>query len=177
MNTITVEEKEELVRVLQDNQDRLLSTLDAINGDLFLHKSSEDEWSIAELIEHIILVENGVLKGIQKSGITPSEQEIQSALDHTQMKEKAQNRSRKVKAPDPFIPKNIFSDKQAAIEAFKAHRKSISEFINTTTLPLKQIGFPHFTFGMLNGMSWFLFMAEHCERHILQMKEIEDSYK
>ncbi len=177
MNTITVEEKEELISVLQSNQDRLLLVLDAINADLFLHRSSDDKWSVAELVEHIILVEKSVLKGIQKKGATPSEQEIASALDHSQMKEKAHDRSRKIDAPDPFIPKNIFASKETAIVAFKEHRKNIGEFITTTTLPLKQIGFPHFIFGMLNGMSWFLFMAEHCERHILQMEEIKENYK
>lgn len=170
------EEKKELIVELEKNQSQLHTTLSTVSEELFCHQPSEDRWSIAELVEHIILVEKGVLKSIKKYGAKPRSEKIVSALDKDQVRKVANNRARKIKAPDLFIPKGIFKNKAAAIEAFNQHRSEVGDFITTTTLPLHSIGFPHMVIGMLNGMSWFSFMASHCHRHILQIEELKENY-
>ena len=170
-------EKKALVQELQDNQDRLLHFLETIDEELFVYQPPNNSWSIAGLVEHIILSESGIVKGIKKYGEMPSEKAVISALDPKQIREVAKDRSKTYSSPSPFIPKGIFNNKGMAIEGFITHRASLDKFITTTELPLKQISFPHFAFGVLDGRSWLLFMIGHCDRHIVQMEEIKVNRK
>lgn len=168
MNT---EEKEICLKSLADTQKALLKTIELANETEFITRPAENKWSMAELVEHIILVDNSISKGIKKVGATPSKEAIVSSLLMDNIVNKVTNRSRKIEAPKYFIPKGIFANKTAAIDGFIEDRGTIEAFLNTTELPLKFIGFPHPIFGMLNGLDWFVFMAGHCERHRLQMVE------
>lgn len=164
-------EKEICLKSLADTQKALLSTIELVSEEQFIAQPAKDKWSMAELVEHIILVDNSILKGLHKFGATPSTEPIVSKLAIENIVSAVSNRSRKIPAPKYFIPKGVFTTKAAAIEGFKGHRAKIDEFIKTTDLPLKFVGFPHPIFGMLNGLDWFVFMAGHCERHRLQMEE------
>ncbi|GEM_PF-3201596 len=104
---------------------------------------------------------------------TPSAEPIVSKLILEKIVDRVADRSRKIPAPKYFIPKGMFATKAEAVAGFKKLRVSIDEFIQTTELPLKLIGFPHQIFGVLNGVDWLVFMAGHCERHRLQMEEFK----
>jgi len=169
-NTI-LEKKSLVLKTLSDNQNDLLGMLAQVSTDQFLYQPTEESWSIAALVEHIILVEKGVLAGVKKAGTKPADEVITKGLEEEQFRQAMRIRNRKVEAPAQFVPKGIFTNKEAAIEAFNAHRANIADFVKTTDLPLTHIGFPHFVLGILNGFDWFVFMAGHCERHILQMEE------
>lgn len=166
-------EKEICLKSLADTQTALLATLATVSDEQFLARPAEDKWSMAELVEHIILVDRSILKGIHKFGATPSAAPIVSTLILEKIVDRVADRSRKVPAPKYFIPKGMFATKAEAVAGFKKHRASIDEFIQTTELPLKLIGFPHQIFGVLNGVDWLVFMAGHCERHRLQMEEFK----
>ena len=168
---MSTEEKEICLKNLADSQKELINTIEAASETEFLVRPADNKWSMAELVEHIILVDASILKGIKKVGATPSKEAIVSSLLIDNIVNKVTNRSRKIDAPKYFIPKGIFTNKTAAIDGFSEHRATIEAFLNTTELPLKFIGFPHPIFGMLNGLDWFVFMAGHCERHRLQMEE------
>ncbi len=166
-------EKEVCLKSLADTQKALLDTLETVSDKQFLARPAEDKWSMAELVEHIILVDSSILKGIHKFGTTPSTEPIVSKLILEKIVDRVADRSRKIPAPKYFIPKGMFATKAEAVAGFKKHRVSIDEFIQTTELPLKLIGFPHQIFGVLNGVDWLVFMAGHCERHRLQMEEFK----
>lgn len=171
MIDLIADKKLAALKILEDNQHALFQMLEKVSGDLFLYEPAE-KWSIAQLVEHIILVENGVLGGIKKVGTHPKEAVINKPVTEEQFKQILHNRARKIEAPEKYVPKGIFTTKASAIKAFKEHRENIADFVNTTDLPLAYIGFPHFALGMLNGFDWLAFMAGHCERHIAQMEEI-----
>ncbi len=166
-------EKEICLKSLANTQKALLDTLSTVSDQQFLSRPAKDRWSMAELVEHIILVDSSIMKGIHKFSATPSAEPIVSKLILEKIVDRVADRSRRIPAPKYFIPKGMFATKAEAIVGFKKHRASIDEFIQTTELPLKLIGFPHQIFGMLNGVDWLVFMAGHCERHRLQMEEFK----
>jgi|GEM_PF-4965945 len=65
-------EKEVCLKSLADTQKALLDTLETVSDKQFLARPAEDKWSMAELVEHIILVDSSILKGIHKFGTTLS---------------------------------------------------------------------------------------------------------
>ena len=62
MNT---EEKEICLKSLADTQEALLKTIDAASEAEFVTRPAENRWSMAELVEHIILVDRNILGGIK----------------------------------------------------------------------------------------------------------------
>ena len=161
-----------ILKTLSENQNALLATLKKVNADLFAYRPAVDRWSIAEIVEHIILVENGVLAGLKKAGMQPKQEAINKTISDEALSKMLGNRGRKIDAPAHFVPKGVFTDKATAIADFTAHRANLADFVHKTDLPLAYIGFPHFAAGMLNGFDWLVFMTGHCERHIMQMEEI-----
>jgi len=47
--------------------DKLSTAIRTTNRDLFFKRPSEDEWSIAEVVQHLCLAEQHVLKDLRKS--------------------------------------------------------------------------------------------------------------
>ncbi len=170
---MTDKRRKEIINELEDSELAVKKVVEGATEALFQKKPDETSWSMAELVEHIIMVEKGVLGTIQKMGAKASAEPIVSKIDDAKIIKLIANRDIKVKAPEQFLPKGIFTTKEMALQALTAHRAVIQEFISTTTLPLKNIGFPHFAIGMLNAENWFLFMAGHCKRHAEQMAEIK----
>lgn len=170
---MTETRRKEIFADLENSEQAVKKVVERASEALFLKKPDDTSWSMAELVEHIIMVEKGVLGTIQKIGAKTAEEAITSKLDDKAIIKLISNRERKVKAPEHFVPKGIFTSKEIAIQGLRAHRAQIEDFITTTKLPLKNIGFPHFAVGMLNAENWFTFMAGHCERHAEQMAEIK----
>lgn len=171
------EEKKAHLDKLSASQDKLLATLTSLTEEQFIYKPATDSWSIAELVEHIILSEKGILRAINKFGATPAKEAVAPTIDIEKLKAAVDNRGKKYQSPEYFIPKGIFTHTAAAMEAFNTHRASMYDFITTTEISLKLIGFPHFVFGMIDGANWLLFMSGHCERHVKQMEEVVERYK
>lgn len=169
---MTATRKKELFSELADSELAVKKVVEVATEALFQQKSDDTNWSMAELVEHIMLVEKGVLGTIQKIGAKSPSEAVVTPLDDATIIRLTGNRGTKVDAPKHFIPKGIFTTKEMALQAFRAHRATIEDFISTTTLPLGNIGFPHFLMGILNAENWFVFMAGHCKRHAEQMAEI-----
>jgi len=170
---MTDNRRKEILSDLKNSEQAVTEVVERASEALFLKKPNETSWSMAELVEHIIMVEKGILGTIQKMGAKAAAEAIISKLDDKAIIQLISNRARKVKAPEHFIPKGIFSSKEIAIQGLRAHRAQIEAFITATKLPLKNIGFPHFAVGMLNGENWSNFMAGNCKRHADQMAEIK----
>lgn len=173
---MNAEERNYLLQVLQESEELLLATIDEVSEEQFLQKESPSGWSLAEIIEHIIKIDQSVLHGIKHKAQDPPE-----TIPKTFLKEKiikaVSIRSTKVPSPEYGIPEGIFESKEDAINEFKIHRAGIESFVKNTDFPMKRIAFKHFALGLLNGEGWITFMAGHCHRHILQMEEIKTALK
>jgi len=144
-------ERKSLISHLAESQAAVLDVLENMDDSLFQYVPSEGQWSIAQIVEHIILVEKGILGKIKSLATT-----------------------RKAKSPESYIPKGVFTNTKEAITAFNEHRTDLETFLKTTTIPLQTIVFPHFILGAINGLSWMAFVAGHCLRHVTQMKAIKE---
>ncbi len=167
---MTNEVKASILNTLNNSQTALLSVINSVDEKQFINQPT-DGWSISELVEHIIIVDNSILGSLRKVGATPSKEEIESKFAGAELVKLVSRRNVKVKAPEYFQPKGIFKSKQAAIDGLNAHHATLRDFIDSTTLPLNKIGFPHPLIGMINGEQWLIFMGGHSDRHVNQMKE------
>ncbi len=158
----------------QENRQQMLAILNEIEEKFFLQKMNSETWSITEIVEHVLLVEKGIVGNLKQLGAT-----TKSTFDHPPSTEKvieeSASRAFKASAPAPFVPKGIFQTKAQTIAAFTKHRNTIEQFVQDTTLDLKAIAFPHPRLGMYNGENWLTFMQGHCQRHIEQIRLVKQA--
>jgi len=159
-----------LLEALKNNETDLLTFLEDFSEADFFKKQSDLVWSMAEILEHIILTEAYVVKKLKSC--TPSEGGISSRHPNGKVEYLVLDRNRKVPAPEVLVPKGKYKTKQVAIETFQEVRATSNKFLTDLRTPLVEIGFPHFTLGMLNGENWMTFVPAHCERHRKQMMEL-----
>lgn len=167
---MTTTERTDLIKLLQTSEAALLEKIQ-VNEDLFLFKPTPETWSMAELVEHLIITDTSLLNAILKKG-ERLYTEMPPTFPNEKLRRAIGNRNNKITAPSYLIPQGIFKNKETAIAAFRANRAKIEDFIMTTELPLAKIAFPHFVLGLIDGKGWVTFMAGHCERHSEQIGEL-----
>ena len=173
---MTIEERIEILQHLQQSRTDLLDIIADISEEDFMKKSSDDVWSIAEVLEHLVLIDeslyNSILYKSQNIPETTPETTPNGKILHVVPNPKYG----KVTAPKHITPQTIYTSKSEANTAFNKSRDTIEEFTKTTDLPLERIAFCHFSLGLLNGKNWLVFIAAHCQRHIYQIQNLKKAF-
>ena len=139
-------------------------------------KPAPDRWSVAEILEHIALVEERLVKlfaskvsEARAAGLGP---EMASLPDlHPWDRSRVLDRSRTVTAAEAVRPTGKLDPDaawQAAERAFEAFRETVSA---SDGAPLGRIVQPHPVFGPMNLYGWVEFVAGHEARHAAQIAE------
>ena len=58
------------------------------------------------------------------------------------------------------------------VAEFEAARKRTSDFVASTSAPLRRHAFPHPRFGQADCYQWILLVASHGDRHRQQIEEV-----
>jgi DinB superfamily len=160
---------------LQRTKDRFLSDVKGLSAAQLSFKADTSRWSIAQCIEHIALSENLMWQweqGIMKQPAAPEKKSLEKYTDDQIMKGMV-DRSHKFKAPEMLQPTGRFATSDAAIQAYTNRRDSTMEYVKTTTDDLKNHFTEHPAFGTIDTYQLLLMLAEHCERHTLQIEEVK----
>lgn len=173
---MTTAERTEILEHLQQSKTDLLTAVEDISNEDFMKKPSDDIWSIAEVVEHLVLIDESLYKGILHKA-----ENIPDTTPETTPNEKILHivpnpKYGKVVAPKHLTPQAIYNSKEEALMAFSTSRDRIENFTKTTDLPLERIAFRHFALGLLNGKNWLVFIAAHCQRHINQIRNLKKAF-
>ena len=133
-------------------------------------KPAPDSWSVAECLEHIIVVEGLILSNIEKT-LQQAPAFSKPAMSDDKILSTVVNRSFRVKGPERLMPTGRWSHDQLLSE-FDAARKRTYEFVASTNAPLRQHGYPHPLFGHFDCYQWLLAIGGHGERHRAQAEEV-----
>ena len=167
-------EREFVLKHLCDNRDRLLGSVEGLSPAQVKFRAAQEEWSIADCVEHIALVENRIYTTIQRvlqeapPEIRP---EVQGKVER--MMRAVVDRSTKVKAPEPVVPRGEWSSFSEIVDRFQNARSRTLKFAGETEADLHERFFPHFVFKDLDCYQWLVFLGLHAERHIRQLEEIK----
>lgn len=167
-------EREFVLKHLCDNRDRLLGSVEGLSPEQVKFRAVEEEWSIADCIEHIALVENRVFSSIQRV-LREAPPEIRPAVQGKveMMMRFVVDRSTKVKAPEPVVPRREWTSFSEVVGRFQTARSRTLEFAGQTESDLHERFFPHIVFKELDCYQWLVFLGLHAERHIRQLEEIK----
>ncbi|MDN5217244.1 DinB family protein [Fulvivirgaceae bacterium BMA12] len=173
--TLTSDERANAVSYLEESKASLLTSLKSLTKDQWHFKSAPDSWSIADVCEHLILVErkffDTVVNNIVKSG---NETGQRSKFRDDEFMHHIKNRDRKVKTTPEFEPAGKFQSKNEFIKVYRKVRKKTIAYIKTTDDDLRhQLATFSPNLGNIDAYQWFLFVTAHNDRHTAQIVAIK----
>jgi DinB superfamily len=170
---MTAAERERAIAYLAETRENLHRSTKNLSPTQLQYKPAPDRWSVAECLEHIVIVEDFILVAINNTLQQPPAS-FKSAMSDDVMDErlkKATERATRVKAPANLEPTGRRPHDQLHPE-FDAARKRTADFVSSTNAPLRQSGFPHPILGNLDCYQWLLLIGGHGERHRAQAEEV-----
>jgi uncharacterized damage-inducible protein DinB len=167
---MTSAERERAIADLRESRQRLLDVTARLSPSQLAYKPAPDRWSVAECVEHIIVVESSILGAIQKTVQKPDES-LKSGAEDGPLLAKVTDRTARAKGPERLMPTGRWSHEDLFSE-FEAARTRTAEFAATTDAKLRESIFPHPAFGPLDCYQWLLLIPAHGERHRAQVEEV-----
>lgn len=170
---MTSAERELALRHLAESRERLLRMAHGLSPEQWHHRPAPDRWTVAECLEHIVIVEAGLLERIQatlEKAPDPSRRSVLEGRDDLLIA-RVVGRANRLTAPDMLAPTGRWPDDQLLRE-FESARQRSQEFTATTQADLRSRVFKHPSLGDLDLYQWMLLIAAHCDRHRIQSEEV-----
>jgi hypothetical protein len=144
---------------------------DAIPRELWQSKPRTEEWSAAELVAHLVMVERAILGGADRiTQKTPKYIPFLKRLHFPLWL--VESRVVRRKSPIP-LDHGLIGDKEEMLAELRAVRERTLAFMEETAKrDLSSYRWPHAFLGMLNIYEWIEMIAAHEQRHTKQMREI-----
>ncbi len=154
---------------LRTSQEALTALLADTGDDVYARKP-ESGWSIAENVEHLIIVEGRVLAGVKRMVAKGAGGPASPLSDETVWR-RAVGETGKGEAPPLVAPRGEWLERKAAMAELAARRQATIEYALTTEDPLRScaIAMP---LGEIDGYQCLIMLAGHLERHTRQIQAL-----
>jgi hypothetical protein len=154
-----------------------MHAIEGVEGDAWTFRESEDRWSIAEVCEHIIMAEQGLVGGFV-AGLVSGEANADPSAANTEMDEGvrafSRDRSNPVQTNEAMEPKGIYATPDEAIAAFSEVRAGTLEFLKTSEVDFRAYsGTLTPEIEPMDAYQWLVFAAGHTERHSAQIDQVK----
>lgn len=149
---------------------RVLDTINPLPPEVFSRQPAPGQWSVAEIVHHLRLVEELVLKSLEAAIARPPQRVgffrrfIPTSI--------VSLRVVRVKAPRAATPLNA-PEKDLAIENLNRARNSLKEICATHGEDrFRHLIFKHPVLGEIDGVAAVSFVGYHEQRHYKQIREV-----
>jgi hypothetical protein len=181
MNTLTTADLNGALQYFAFAHNRVVDATTGLSDAQWRFKPAPDRWSIAENLEHMIIVQERVLgpvrENLAKAPAPPPGRahEVVDAL----VVEKIPDRSIKAKAPDPVAPTGNWTLAES-LDRLSGNYERLADFLTSTpdlrghileSPPLRIV--TNGAHNTADGYQWALTVAAHDERHVRQILEIK----
>lgn len=135
-----------------------------------VQQKQEDSWSIRDILEHLVIVEEGILR---LAGALFRRAAKQNGVGRFQVdlsKKVSEYTHRKIRTRDRYEPSGSGSPEQL-LGRLSAFEQSFEEFIlRMSDIDGSTVSFPHWELGPLTLNEWLAFLVLHEERHARQIE-------
>lgn len=151
--------------------ERLATTVNGVDSAILSKRPAENEWSVAEVVEHLCLVEGAVMNYL-KSKLDQPPVKV-SFLKKLIPMRIVSFRVKRLQAPKIVQPANNLPPMAELLKKFDAVRATTKEIcIKQGQERLSKICFKHPYFGDMDGAAAVSMIAFHEQRHLKQINEI-----
>jgi uncharacterized damage-inducible protein DinB len=170
---MTSAERETLLKHLEESRERLLRMAKNLSREELHYRPAADRWTVAECMEHIVIVEARLLGVIQKTLETEPDPSRRSAMEGQDdaLVAGLVARVARFQAPEFVVPTGRWPDEQL-IKEFEDARRQTRAFAAGTNADLRRHFFKHPVIGDLDLYQWLLLIAAHSDRHRVQSEEV-----
>lgn len=164
-----------LLRHLDDNRAALWDAVDCVPSPLIARRPAPESWSVAEVLEHLLLLERRVGVLLERHVATIAEREgpalpiesVDALIDTGRLLD----RSRKITTGDSTQPRGSADATQLRV-SLEESRRTIRETVERCDgLAIETISIPHVILGPINLYQWIAFVGTHEARHTAQIRE------
>ncbi len=172
---------EEIYEANDRARTRLFQSVEHLAAAVETSRPAPDKWSVAEILEHVSLVESNVLRLLQSvlrkaeaagAGVRP-EGEPFAAVSIKEFVEQAA--TEKYKAPETAVPSgsSTIADSLARLDEARATLDSLRPLVER--LDCTRMRYPHPAFGPLDLYQWLAFIGVHQSRHRRQIEAVKET--
>ena len=136
-------------------------------------RSAPGRWTIAEIAEHIIVVEQALMGMFN----APNAAKSIKCDDVPRLADMAlilaiTNRLQKFQAPEQVRPNGRWKTREDLLANFQKTRGATMEYLKANKADLRST-FVQSPMGTIDSFQGLLFLTGHGERHLLQLKEVK----
>ena len=164
----------ETMSFVEEKRRELLESVEGVPGERLCRRATPDGWSVAEILDHLRMVESGIARLIMKRvsqakaagiGKETSSESVMSSFD----RHAAALESSILQSPATVYPKaNI--DISEALDGLASSREALRvAAVTANDVPLAEIKHTHPILGELDLYQWLIFLGEHEGRHKKQI--------
>jgi hypothetical protein len=171
---VTPAEREHAQRYLSETRKSVEDAVKGLTEAQWKFRPASDRWSIAEVVEHLALIEDavdGILGKIPQAPASAADRDAKQV--DAKVVSQVLDRSNKVQAPEGALPTGSWTP-AGALDHYLAARARTAELL-TSTSGLRAHVIVHPYFGPLDGYQWVLAVAAHSVRHTQQILEVKAS--
>ena len=162
----------------------LLRSVEGLSAEQRDFRPSPDRWSVAEIVEHLSLVERSVarlvgslLRKAEESGGAPLESGREGGAPFAPVSIAEfveQTSTQKLDAPDSARPAGApLADSLASLRDSRAALHALRERVEHADGAA--VRFPHPVWGPINLYQWLLFVGAHEQRHLAQINALKET--
>ncbi|MEM6725060.1 MAG: DinB family protein [Bacteroidota bacterium] len=156
---------EEIFSQLDQNFEAVHQAVQAMNPARYTQRPTEDKWSPAEHIEHLLLTDMVITQMISGEG-TPAEARSSNEIMAHVINSFA-NMGKQFTAFGPLIPQGNFPDQIPAFEQWAIIRTGLKQVVQNQDPHHLATGFIHPLVGEpMSRLEWLMFCVIHGERHL-----------
>lgn len=172
-------DREFAIKYASDTRDDYVKQLTGLSDAQLNFRAAEGRWTIAEIAEHIIVVENA-LRGMvidegMKSPVPAAKDEYPRVADVAIILA-ITNRGQKFTAPEPVRPNGRWKTVADLLANFESTRKTTIDFMKNVKDDMRG-RFVNIPMGKTDVFQGYLFIIGHSERHLAQLKEVKADAK
>jgi hypothetical protein len=180
MTTLTSAELEQCRRYVEQTGNGVIAATNGLSDAQWNFKPAPDRWSVAEILEHMVFIQELVLGpiGQQLAQAPVSENRDYRQVD-TLVVNQFPDRSILIKGPEITQPTGRWTP-AVALELLAANGEKLCTYVESTpdlrlrvieSRPLIAISKGEFHY--MDGYQWVLGVAAHNERHTKQIREVQ----
>ena len=177
---LTAQELDQARKFLEQTQNSVVGATRGLSDAQWKFKPAPDRWSIAEIVEHMVLAQDLVLGPTrEKLAKAPPPSGRDSKLVDAIVVNQIPDRTVKFKAPEFLEPTGRWTP-PVAMDRLVKNYAQLTEYLETTpdlrqhaldSPPLKAVS--KGAYDAMDGYQWILAAAAHVERHTKQILEVK----
>ncbi len=175
VGAMKIEEREFVVGELARSEARLVEVVRGMKAGQVNFRTGPERWSIAEVVEHLVVWESfmlGAIRGVLEAPAEPEKQASVAGRDALALG-LATSRDKPLKSREAARPTGRWSDVSEMLAEFRVRRARTVEFAESVQADLRSHFFAHVTFGDLDCYQWLVVVGQHTLRHVAQIEEIK----